>query len=102
MLSEALRLIRVFHDLKQIELAEKLGISSSYLSELESGTKVPSLELIERYSREFRIPTSAIMFFSEQLPLARRGESAKTMIASKVLDLLRFIESKADGENNRT
>ena len=37
MLSEALRLIRVFHDLKQTELADRLGVSKSYLSEIESG-----------------------------------------------------------------
>lgn len=35
MLSEALRLIRVFHDMKQTELAQRLGISKSYLSEIE-------------------------------------------------------------------
>ena len=37
MLSEALRLIRVFHDMKQTELADRLSISKSYLSEIEGG-----------------------------------------------------------------
>ena len=96
MLNEALRLIRVFHDLKQFELAERLKVSKSHISEIESGAKTPSLELIEKYSAEFRIPVSAIMFFAEELPSAKRGEKARTKIASKVLDLLGFIESKAD------
>lgn len=96
MLNEALRLIRVFHDMKQFELAERLKVSKSHISEIESGTKTPSLELIEKYSAEFRVPISAIMFFAEELPTAKRGEKARTKIASTVLDLLGFIENKAD------
>ena len=96
MLAEALRLIRVFHDLKQSELAERLSISKSHLSEIESGTKSPSLDLIERYSEEFSIPVSSIMFFAEKLPSAARGEKVRTAIAGKVVDLLRFIEKRSD------
>lgn len=96
MLNEALRLIRVFHDMKQFELADRLDISKSHISEIERGTKTPSLELIGKYSAEFRIPVSAIMFFAEEIPNAKRGEKARTKIASSVLDLLSFIERKAD------
>lgn len=95
MLSEALRLIRVFHDLKQVEAAEKLGISRSHLSEIESGTKTPSLEIIERYSNAFGIPMSSIMFFSENIEKAGKGEKAKAFIASKVINFLRLIEQKS-------
>lgn len=95
MIGEALRLIRVFHDLKQFELADRLGVSSSHISEIEKGVKTPSLEVIEKYSAEFDIPVSAIMFFSEQIPKVRRGEQVKSKIAHKVLDILRFIEVKS-------
>lgn len=100
MINEALRLIRVFHDLKQFELAERLKVSKSHISEIESGTKTPSLELMGKYSTEFRIPVSAIMFFAEELPTAKRGERARTKIATKVLDLLGFIERKADASTS--
>jgi len=96
MISEALRLIRVFHDLKQFELAERLKVSKSHISEIENGNKTPSLDLVEKYSTEFKIPVSAIMFFAEELPNAKRGEKVRTKIASTVLDLLSFIEKKAD------
>ncbi len=96
MLSEALRLIRVFHDLKQFELAKKLNISKSHLSEIETGSKTPSLELIERYSKVFDIPVSSIMLFAEQLPSSKRGNKARLAVASKIIDLLRFIERKSD------
>jgi transcriptional regulator with XRE-family HTH domain len=99
MVNEALRLIRVFHDLKQFELAERLKVSKSHISEIEGGHKTPSLELIEKYSVEFRIPVSAIMFFAEEIPNAKRGEKARTKIASSVIDLLSFIERKADASS---
>lgn len=96
---EALRLIRVFHDLKQNELADKLGISKSYLSEIEKGTKTPSLDIIEKYAKEFRVTPSSIMFFAEELPNAQLGERVRSKIAGKVIDILRFVERKADAED---
>lgn len=92
MLNEALRLIRVFHDLKQGDLATKLDVSKSYLSEIENGIKKPTLDLIERYSREFHIPLSSILFFAEELPNVKGGEKVRMKIAAKVLDFLRLVE----------
>ena len=96
MINEALRLLRVFHDLKQFEMAEKLGISRSHISEIEKGAKSPSLDLIERYASEFDIPVSSIMFFAEKIPTAKGGGKTKVKIASKVLGILKFVERKAN------
>lgn len=41
MLNEALRLLRVFNDRKATDLAKELGISAAYLSEIETGKKLP-------------------------------------------------------------
>lgn len=100
MISEALRLLRVFHDMKQNDLAERLGIAKSYLSEIESGKKAPSLELVEKYSRVFGIPSSSILFFSENVSRDDRGDTdarVRTAIAGKVVQFLKFVESKSDG-----
>ena len=40
-----LKKIRLENDLKQIGLANEVGISKSYYSNIENGTKVPSLEI---------------------------------------------------------
>lgn len=95
MLGEALRLIRVYNDLKQVELAQRLGVSKSHMSEIESEEKTPSLDLLKKYSIEFGIPISSILFFAEELPTAKRGEKARVVIASRVLDILKFIERKS-------
>ena len=100
MLGEALRLIRVFHDLKQVETAAKLGISKSYLSEIESGGKEPTLQLIARYAEVFGLPVSSILFFAESIDKASPRERARQMVAGKVLALLRFLDERgrSDGE----
>ncbi len=100
MLSETLRLLRVFHDIKQNELAEKIEVSKSYISELENGNRTPSLEVIQKYSNFFKIPISSIMFFSENLEDAKTkktiGVKAKSAIASKVIKFLQLIEEKTN------
>lgn len=97
MIGEALRLIRVYHDLKQSNLAECLGISQSHLSEIERGKKAPSGDLIERYSKKFHLPVSSIWFFDEHLTEGVKPSTldrARGVIADKVLDFLRIIENR--------
>jgi len=96
MLSEALRLIRVYHDIKQSEAAEKLGISKSYLSEIEKGRKKPTLDLVEKYSSIFAIPVSSIMFFSENIEGDGSLKNVRLAVAGKVVKLLKFIEARSE------
>ena len=99
MLSEALRLLRVYHDMKQVELCDALGLSKSYISELEKGNRTPSIDVIQKYADFFKVPASSIMFFAEQLeePDGNGVPKAevKNAIASKIIGFLRLIEEKA-------
>lgn len=67
MINKALKLIRQFHKIKQVDLAEKFQISKSYLSEIESGKKTVNFSLIEKYAQEFDISPSSLVFLSESL-----------------------------------
>lgn len=100
MLSEALRLLRVFHDLKQNELAEKLYVSKSYISELENGNRTPSIEVIEKYAALFLVPVSSIMFFSEHIEGVQQQTKpvpkAKGVIAAKIINFLQLIENRTE------
>lgn len=95
MMNEALRLIRVYHDLRQNEMAEQLGISKSYLSEIEKGVKTPSLELVNKYANYFKVPTSSIMFFSENINNTGAYEKARGVVAAKIIRLMQFLEERA-------
>lgn len=95
MLGEALRLIRVYHDLKQKQAAERLGLSTSYLSEIERGLKTPTLDIIQRYGEVFDMPVSSIMFFSESIGTSSTLDQARTFVAGKVVSLLQFLEARS-------
>lgn len=90
---EALRLVRVFHDMNQSALADKLKISKSYISEIESGKKQVTLELLQKYADAFGMPLSSLLFFSEQVGDHPR-EKVRTAIAGKVVKMLDWIAAK--------
>lgn len=88
MLGEALRLIRVFHDCKTRELATALGLSASYISEIENGKKNPSIDTLKKYADFFDTTVSAIMFFSEEI---ERDKELKVRAATRKR-LIRFLQ----------
>lgn len=90
---EALRLVRVFHDMSQTALAERLQISKSYLSEIESGKKQVTLELLQKYADTFGMPLSSLLFFTEQVEGGAR-ERVRTSIAGKVIKMLDWMAAK--------
>lgn len=95
MLNRALRLLRTYHQLTQVELAKRLGISNSYLSELESGDKSPGLELLDKYSEFFKMPVSSILLFSESMSETRKpGAKLRVAAADKILRLLEWLEER--------
>jgi transcriptional regulator with XRE-family HTH domain len=102
MLGEALRLIRVFHDLKQTQAAERLKISKSYLSEIESGSKEPTLQLISRYADVFDLPASSILFFAESIKDTRPRARARQFVAGRIAALLRFLDERGGPNGEAT
>lgn len=90
MLCKALSLIRKYNALTQSELSSELGLSNSYLSEIESGKKHPSLDILTRYSEYFDIPLSSIIFFSEHVDDKKVTEKARLGFASSVVTILEW------------
>jgi len=92
MINEALKLARVFHNLKQKDLAEALDLSPSYLNEIESGKKQVTIEILQKYSDYFRIPTSSLLYFAEQKSRSGKKLSANP-IAAKALKMLDWVDT---------
>ena len=94
MIGEALRLLRSYHDLSQSQLCAELGLSNSYVSELESGKKLPTLDVLSKYAEHFQIPVSSLLLFSEQLEKTWHVDGVRQLVAKKVLTLLNWVEEK--------
>lgn len=92
MIGEALRLIRVFHDRKSVDLARDLEISPSYLSEIEHGKKKASLELLQKYARVFKTKPSVILFFSEELDKEKGRGPVQIKAREKFVKFLKAVE----------
>lgn len=96
MVNEVLRLLRVYNDMKSSDLAEKMNLSSSYISEIESGKKKVSIDIINKYSNFFEIPSSSILLMSESLD--RKPQDLKHKINRALLLMLQNLEKNAADE----
>lgn len=101
MLHRALKLMRTFHQLSQTDLAKRLEISNSYLSEIESGIKTPGIDLLSQYSQVFKLPVSSILLFSEQLDAGTSGGKLRVKAADKILRLLEWVADREAVANER-
>ena len=98
-------MIRVFHDMEQKELARRINTSPSHICELEKGRKQPSMDTLNRYSLEFNIPASSILFFAENLkdastsPVEGERKRMRYQVSRWIINALKFIEQRTDHLN---
>ncbi len=102
MLNEALRLVRVFHGINQSQLASKLGISRSYLSEIESGKKTANIELLDKYADVFDVPPSSLLLFSETLQENTFAEKARVSAAKKIIKIMNWLSDTGNVRNDKS
>jgi transcriptional regulator with XRE-family HTH domain len=60
-LGNRVRALRKKNDRTQVELAEMLGIDRSYLSEIETGKKDPSLRVLKTIADGFGLSLSQLL-----------------------------------------
>ena len=61
-----LRKIRRHKDLTQERLAELLGVSVEFVSNMERGVNAPSFETVEKIAEAFDLPFSELFTFEEE------------------------------------
>ena len=93
-IQEALRLLRIFHDFQQKELAALLGISKSYISELESAKRTPTIKLLERYAKVLDVPVSSIVFLAENIDV-NNSSQIQNFVCPKIIILIRFLAERS-------
>ena len=98
-MGEALRLLRIFNVYKSAELAKKLELSQSYVSELENGKKQPTMEVLDKYAKVFEMKKSTLMLFAESLEGEEIKNDKKQRIARAGMKLLKILEKVGEFEN---
>ena len=98
-MGEALRLLRIFNGYKSAELAKKLELSQSYVSELENGKKQPTMEVLDKYAKVFEMKRSTLMLFAESLEGEEIKNDKKQRIARAGMKLLKILEKVGEFED---
>ena len=98
-MGEALRLLRIFNGYKSAELAKKLELSQSYVSELENGKKQPTMEVLDKYAKVFEMKKSTLMLFAESLEGEEIKNDKKQRIARAGMKLLKILDKVGEFED---
>ena len=77
-----------------MDKSEKLGISKSYLSEIESAKKIPKIKLLESYAEVFEIPVSSIIFLAENINVDDSTE-VNSFVSPKIIALIKFLAERS-------
>jgi transcriptional regulator with XRE-family HTH domain len=55
------RLLRVKHDVTQEQLAMDAGVNKNYISQVESGTRAVSVDILDKLARAFGVPVADLL-----------------------------------------
>lgn len=96
MIGEVLKRLRKIYGYKAVDVSEKLGISASYLSEIENGKKQPSLEHLKKYADLFGIKLSSLILLSETYEEAETEGKGATLIRSMMINLINSMSKNIE------
>lgn len=103
MFDRALKVVRQYHRLSQSDFADRIGISRSYVNELENGKKEPSIDVLRKYSEFFDIPMSSLLLFAEQSDSGKKVDGMRVFAADKILRMLEWLsDGLDDGDKSKT
>lgn len=88
LIGDILKRTRTIYGYKASELSELLGISKSYLSEIENNKKQPSLELLEKYSKIYDMKLSSLILLSENYEEASKSNKGDKFIRNMMIKLI--------------
>lgn len=65
-LGSVLKLLRIANNMTVKDLADKMEVSSTYITEVEANNKNPSLNTLTKYSEALGVSKSTILYFDEE------------------------------------
>lgn len=95
MIGDVLKRTRIIYGYKANEMSSELGISASYLSEIENNKKQPSLELLQKYADIYGIRLSSLILLSENMDEAEKSGKGTTFIRNMMIRLIQSMSAAA-------
>lgn len=92
-----LRLLRIYAQWTQAEMAERLGIRASYVSDLETGKRPIGLNILRKYAQALQVPLSSLIFFMEEEDSG--FEHSNGFLQTKALNFLDWMRKRAGVED---
>jgi len=68
LIGDRLRSLREHKNLSQGDVENRSGLMRMYISRVENGHTVPSIETLEKFARALEVPMYALFYEGEQLP----------------------------------
>ena len=85
MLGERLKLLRQAHNLNQVQLADELHVSKQSVSNWENTSIMPSIEILLKISRYFRVSTDYLLELDDRTYIEFTGLSDKQVAHIQIL-----------------
>ncbi|MBG9786927.1 helix-turn-helix transcriptional regulator [Brevibacillus laterosporus] len=95
-LGNTLKRLRLIYGYTANEMSKELGISTSYLSEIENNKRQPALELLECYASVLGLKKSSILLLAEQLHGAEQNNKGREFIRSLMVGLINSMSSDVE------
>ncbi len=88
-----LKALRNIYGISAVEMSKKLGISRSYLSEIENGNRDINTGLLSKYGSVFGIKSSYLMMLDEHYKDEKNGK-AELFIRDLMIKVILEAEKK--------
>ncbi len=91
----AIRTLRIHHGLRQREVCKRIGMSTSLMSQIENGTRTPTLPTLDRIAATYGLPASTLAYLAEvvSLPPGTPRPPHPHPLVAKMLDMHRAVGS---------
>lgn len=98
MIGDILKRTRIIYGYKASEMSKMLGISSSYLSEIENNKKKPSYDLLRKYADIYGMKLSSLILLSENYEEAEQLNKGDRFIRNMMIHLIGKMTPKMEDE----
>jgi transcriptional regulator with XRE-family HTH domain len=109
-IADRLRQLRESKDLSQGDVEKKSGLLRCYVSRVENGHTIPSIETLEKFARALEVPVYQLFYDGEEppklLPRDQQGKSERALFGntrkeSTYLTKLRRAIGKSDDRGRK-